>query len=248
MKKVFLYSAALIFSCLTSLTHAQQPKELIIGFDDFPPITYVDEQGQSQGTALNYAQQVLEELGYRVKFRALPSARLYKELISGKVNIWMGALGKSELKNHTLESRYSIEQINLALYYPLEQVTPSLPYDLKNKKIITIKGFSYWEKVNTWLNDKDLNIKVIQASSHTSAIAMLLKKRGDFLLSYQEPMSFTRQALGIESLQLPFIVLQKIPLSFILSKQTPHAHSIMQAIDAHLAQSGLHILETEKEP
>ena len=93
-----------------------------------------------------------------------------------------------------------------------------------------------------------MNTQLVRASSHTSAIAMLLKKRGDFLLSYQEPMIFSKQKLGITSLEIPFMELQQISLSFIISKRHPDAQSIVQAIDKHLDKLALHTQKTEKEP
>jgi len=230
------------------MSYAQDRQTLVVGYYEFPPISYTDEQGRSQGSALSYAQHVLNELGYHVEFRALPSARLYKDLISGEVNIWMGALGKTELKSHTLESRHVIDKIRLALYYHPGEAAPSLPHDLRNKKIIAIKGYSYWEKVNNWLNDRNLNTQLVLASSHTSAIAMLLKKRGDFLLSYQEPMTFSKEKLGIISLEIPFLELQQIPFSFIVSKQSQYSQALLQSIDEYLDKSEQFSAKTEKEP
>lgn len=248
MKNLLLYPTALLFSLLATLLHAQEPEALIIGHDDFPPIAYIDELGQSQGTLLSYAQQIFAELGYAVKFRPLPSARLYREIANGQVHIWMGAKGKSELKEHVLESKHAISQINLALYYHPDLSPPVLPAALQDQKIIAIRGFSYWEKVNDWLNDENLNTQLIPASSHASAIAMLLKKRSTFLLSYQEPMQFTKNKLGIDKLSIPSVMLKQIPISFIVSKHHPNAENIVQAIDDYLDKAAAELAKTEKEP
>lgn len=248
MKNLLLYPTALLFSLLATLLYAQEPEVLIIGHDDFPPIAYIDELGQSQGTLLFYAQQVFSELGYTVKFRPLPSARLYREIATGQVHIWMGAKGKSELKDHVLESTHAISQINLALYYHPDLSPPVLPAALQDQKIIAIRGFSYWENVNAWLNDEALNTQLIPASSHASAIAMLLKRRSNFLLSYQEPMQFTKNKLGIDKLSIPSVILKQIPISFIVSKHHPNAANIVQAIDGYLDKATAEPPNTEKEP
>lgn len=247
MPKVFVYPAALFLYLLASALHAQESKVLIIGHDDFPPIAYIDEFGNSQGNLLDYAQQVFNQLGYSVKFRPLPSARLFRELINGKVHVWIGAKGKPPLKNHVLESKRPISQITLALYYHPDLEPPVLPASLQNQKIIAIRGFSYWDKVNAWLSDETLNIELVKSASHTSAIAMLLKKRSNFLLSYQEPMLFTKEQLGIDMLSIPSIKLKQIPMGFIISKRHPQAQEILQGID-QLLEAESNVQKTAKEP
>ncbi len=97
------------------------------------------------------------------------------------------------------------------MYYHPESKPPRLPDDLKGKKIILIGGYSYWHPISDWLADSALNLKVTRTSRHTSAIAMLLRKRGDYLFDYLDPVRDAQQKLGLDELSLPNIILHSVP-------------------------------------
>lgn len=214
--------------CIANI-HAQQL--ITVGYYEFPPAAYTDSQDQPAGYTLELCHKLLTEAGYDVAFKALPSARLYSQLISGDIDIWLGAPNKPELAGHTLESSKIIGDITLAVFYHPDAKKPRLPEDLKNKKIILIGGYSYWPPATQWLADKTLNLKLTRTSQHDSAIAMLMRKRGDYLFDYLEPMHDAQRKLGLDELPLPYITIHSTPATFIVSRQTPNAEKVLADLE-----------------
>ncbi len=227
-----LRAMLLIISLFSAFSANAQARQLItVGYYEFPPASYTDSANQPSGYILELGRTLLTHAGYDVAFKALPSARLYSDLISGNIDLWLGAPNKTELAGHTLESTKTLGEITLAVYYHPESKPPRLPDDLKGKKIILIGGYSYWHPISDWLADSALNLKVTRTSRHTSAIAMLLRKRGDYLFDYLDPVRDAQQKLGLDELSLPNIILHSVPATFIVSKRAPNAEKILADLE-----------------
>lgn len=200
-----------------------------MGYYEFPPYTYTNSQGQPRGAILHLSKRLLEHAGYRVQLRSYPSARLYKALQDGSLHVWPGAAGKQELRAHTLETRAILGETTLNLYFRSDTPTPRLPEDLKGRGVIMISGYTYWQPVNEMLNDPQLAVQQHHTSTHTAALEMLQRRRGDFLLDYQKPVELARKRLGMPELQ--FIQLQSIPARLIISRHAPGARALRDALD-----------------
>ncbi len=208
--------------------HAQ-PVPIQVGFYEFPPYSYSDSQGRPQGAILELTERLLRHAGYTVETRSYPSARLYSALHDGSVHIWPGAPGKPELAEHTLETRTRLGEIVLNLYFRRDTQLPRLPEDLRGRGVIMISGYTYWQPVNEMLDDPALGIERHRTSTHTAALEMLQRRRGDFLLDYQTPVEQALRRLGMS--ELPFLQLQRIPLKLIVSRQAPNAETLRDALD-----------------
>ena len=213
-------------------TNAQARQLITVGYYEFPPASYTDSSNNPAGHIIELGRTLLIDAGYDVVFKALPSARLYSELISGNIDLWLGAPNKTELIGHTLESSKVLGEITLAVYYHPGSKPPRLPDDLKGKKIILIGGYSYWPPISQWLTDSSLNLKLTRTSRHTSAIAMLMRKRGDYLFDYLEPMRDAQQQLGLDELSLPHVILHSTPATFIVSKRARNADKLLADLEA----------------
>ncbi len=224
--------ALLIIGLFTQvIAHADNRPLIKIGYYEFPPYSYTDKHGSAQGSLIELSRTLLMSKDYRVIFKGLPSARLYTQLISGEIDMWLGAPGKPELANHVLESRQQIGEVSLALFYHPDAPAPKLPSDLKDKKIILISGYSYWLPASQWLSDKTLNIRTTRTSQHSSAIAMLMRKRGDYVLNYISPMYSAQQKLGLDGLELPYIAINSIALTFIVSRKSAQPEQLLKDLD-----------------
>lgn len=200
-----------------------------VGFYEFPPHSYSDSQGRPQGAILRLTARLLAHAGYRAEIRSYPSARLYSDLRSGRVHIWPGAPGKAELAEDTLETRTQVGEIVLNLYFRHDTLLPRLPEDLKGRGLILISGYTYWQPTNALLGDSALAITPHRTGSHSAALEMLQRHRGDFLLDYQTPVEQARRRLGMA--ELPFVQLQRLPLKLIVSRRAPDAEALRDALD-----------------
>ncbi|MES2819405.1 MAG: transporter substrate-binding domain-containing protein [Pseudomonadota bacterium] len=222
--------------CTARLVCAAPPAPPVVnvGFYEFPPYSYSDADGKPRGAILQLTERLLRHAGYRAAFRSQPSARLYAGLRDGSVQIWPGAPGKPELVGHTLESQTTLGQISLNLYFRRDTLLPRIPEDLAGRNVILIGGYSYWPAFNALLDDRALNIHQHRTGTHIAALEMLQRHRGDFLLDYQTPVEQARRQIGME--ELPFMVLQRIPLRLILSRHSPGSEALREALDRAYAE------------
>ncbi|MBC9249304.1 bifunctional lytic transglycosylase/amino acid ABC transporter substrate-binding protein [Pseudomonas alcaligenes] len=228
-----LLLAVLLVLLSSAAAHAQAPAPanvVHVGYYEFPPYSWTDTDGKPQGSILALTERLLRHAGYRGEYRSLPGARLYAAVRDGSVQLWPGAGGKSELQGHTFEARNSLGEISLALYRRAGTPAPAIPLDLRDKSVIVISGYSYWKSVNDLLADPALGITTHRTSTHASALEMLLRKRGDYLLDYQAPVEQTRKTLGLSP--LPVTVLQRMPLRLIASRHAPGSQQLLEQLDS----------------
>lgn len=232
----------LLFIALPWLQAAQaaEARQVIhVGYYEFPPYAYTDAQGQPSGSGLKLTARLLDQAGYQADFRSYPGARLYNGLLDGSIQLWAGAAGKPELAAHTLEGKHLLGEITLNLYFRHDTPAPRLPEGLQDRGVILITGYSYWQDVNHWLEDPARNITRHRTSNHISALEMLQRRRGDYLLDYQAPVDQARRELGID--ELPFVEVQRLPLRLIISRHAPDAERLRDDLDRayrHLQAKG----------
>jgi len=223
------FAVAVFFYAPCSLGTAAERPVLAVGFSEFPPAIYVDDQGQAQGQLAEVTRQVLHQAGYQASFRPLPSARLFASLKGGSITLWPGAAGKPELAAHTLETRHSVAEIKLYLYHRQGTSTPKLPEDLAGRGVIMIGGYDYWPQINQVLDDPHYAIRLHRTANHLSGLRMLQHHRADFLLGYQRPVEHARQQLGLAP--LPSILIERVPIRFIISRYAPDSEGLRDALD-----------------
>jgi polar amino acid transport system substrate-binding protein len=171
----------------------------------------------------------LKHAGYQAVLRSYPGERLYNGLRDGSIQLWPGAPGKVGLAEHTLETRTQLGAIVLNLYFRRDSMLPRIPEDLQGRGVIMISGYSYWPQTNALLNEPALAIMQHRNATHSAALEMLLRHRGDFLLDYQTPVEQARRRLGMA--ELPYVQLQRVPLKLIVSRHAPGAEALRDALD-----------------
>lgn len=206
-----------------------EPTLIKVGFYEFPPSIYTDTDGQAKGRVADLARRMLARAGYRAEFRSLPSARLYNGLIDGSVHLWVGATGKPALREHTIETHRALSEVSMNLYFRPDTPPPKIPEGLAGRNVILISGYSYWPSVSRLLEDPALGIITHSTSTHSAALEMLQRRRGDFIIDYQIPVSEARTELGMP--ELPFLVLERMPIKYIISKKASQPELLRERLD-----------------
>lgn len=225
--RIFLLPALLAWLCHAP-AFASEPT-ISVGYYEFPPYSWTDEHGAPRGSYLELTKRLLQHAGYRGEYRPLPGARLYAALQDGSVQLWPGAGGKSELVGHTFEARQILGELSLALYHRQDTPAPQLPHGLRDKRMIVISGYSYWKPVSDMLADPTLDLTIHRTSTHASALEMLMRNRGDYLLDYQGPVEQTRLGLGLAP--LPHHTLQTVQLRLVASRHAPGSQQLLDELD-----------------
>jgi polar amino acid transport system substrate-binding protein len=162
-------------------------KSLRIAYIDFPPVTYRGETGQAEGSFIEITRKVAIEAGFEPEFLYLPISRTYLYLTNGQIDVWPGVSNIPALDGEVLESWVSPIPGQLSAWY-LASTAPVDHFDrLLNKTVIVLGGYTYGGLLY-WL-EQEGSIRVTEAPNHRSALEMLKRGRGDYLLGYRQPMS-----------------------------------------------------------
>ncbi|MGP9832159.1 substrate-binding periplasmic protein [Marinobacter sp. NSM] len=174
-----------------ALAHAEDQgpyskKVVRVAYVEFPPITYRNAEGEPAGEFVEITKKVAAEAGYELEFFYLPVARTYLYLKDGTVDLWLGLSATPVLKDAVLESWISPIPVELSAWYrqdtePLEHMD-----QLHGSMVILIGGYTYGG-LRYWLEDQP-DIRITEAPNHRSAVDMLKRKRGDYLLDYRQPV------------------------------------------------------------
>lgn len=204
-------------------------KPVVVGFYEFAPSIYTDSDGRIRGSVRDTVEPMLLRAGYRPRFRSLPSARLYNGLRDGSVHLWVGT-SKLDLAKHVIESKALLTETTLNLYYRSDTPEPLIPQDLVGRDIILISGYTYWPNVTAMLEDPTLELALHRTSNHVSALQMLERRRGDFLIDYTIPVEQARAELDMP--ELPHVVLAKLPIRFVISRKAPQPEALRDGLDS----------------
>ena len=93
MKKIKTLVAATLaaVSCMGVFASCQETKTVTIGYTDYAPMNYKDENGTLVGFDTELATRVFEDLGYEVRFKLIDWGNKYSEVNSGTIDcIWNG--------------------------------------------------------------------------------------------------------------------------------------------------------------
>ena len=210
---------------------------LRVAYVEFPPITYQTPDGKPAGMFIEFTRKVAVEAGYEPEFVYLPVSRAYLYLTNGKVDVWPGLTNIPALDGEVLESWASPLPAQLSAWY-LAGTQPLDHFDkLLNKTVIVIGGYTYGGLLY-WLESKD-SIRVTEAPNHRSALDMLKRGRGDYLLDYRQPVMDTLE-LPADSMIRESEVRSR-NLAWLFSLANPRAAIVREAFDdayIRLAETG----------
>ncbi|WP_273209547.1 substrate-binding periplasmic protein [Marinobacter subterrani] len=181
---------ALLFACLVSVQAVAQAggaeKTLRVAYLEFPPLSYQAADGTPAGSFIELTRKVVAEAGYQPDFIYLPVSRVYLYLINGTIDVWPGVTEVPRLEGEVLETWVSPFPLQLSVWY--REGTPPLEHfdQLQGKRVIVIGGYTYGGLLG-WLERKS-GIRLTEAPNHRSAVDMLKRKRGDYLLDYRAPV------------------------------------------------------------
>ena len=99
MKKflVLLMTVILAVGCCMGLTACGEKDYITVGYTDYAPMNYTDENGELVGFDTELAQKDVSELGYAVRFKLIVWENKYVELNNGTIDcIWNGFTSNGE--------------------------------------------------------------------------------------------------------------------------------------------------------
>lgn len=188
-----------ILVLLLAVSGRADERTLIVAYVDFPPYIYQNEAGEADGTFTNLTRQVAAEAGYRLEFQLLPAARAYYYLTTGQVDLWLGLVNNPSLNSLVVESQARPIHTEFGVWYLRDTPVPRHFDDLSGKQLITIGGYNYEGLAQ--LLERTPAITAVSTSNHRSALDMLVRGRGDYLLDYRDPVEVELQTFPVASIR-----------------------------------------------
>lgn len=161
-------------------------RTLTVGYVDFPPYQFRNDAGEPDGRFVDLTRKVAREAGYELSFLYLPTARVYHYLETGVIELWQGFADNPALTDSVLESRARPLRVAYGVWYLPQTPAPASFDDLYGTTLITFTGYNY-AGLASYLESSE-RIRAISTTGHQSALDMLARGRGQYLLDYHEPV------------------------------------------------------------
>ncbi len=203
----------------------------IIGHIDFPPIIYSNKAGESIGSLADTIRLVLDRSKFYPKYKltTLPTKRVIEYLINGKIPFSPLIRGIPKLKDKIIYSDSKISTLRINAYCIGKTAFIKDLSDLKGKRIIGLRGYSYGSRIIKFIKDPANKIVYHLCNTHESGFRMLQRGRGDCFIDFKSPSDVVLKNLRIENLQ--YTPIETIDLFFNISKKTPDYLKLKESLD-----------------
>lgn len=212
---------------LTPAAHGTDPSLIRGAFIEFPPLAYTTDDGKVEGTFIALAEDVAARAGYDIRWQELPIERVYLYLENGRIDMWLGTAGVPELEAYTHETDFHTGSVRLNAYSREGSPPVSGIEDLQGKRLILIRGYTYWRLLDHLKDDPDT--VVTMAPNHRSAGRMLALRRGDYLINFQSPMDNIQEHSSLPEFRQDNLL--SWPLTLIFSKKAPGTGKMIEDLN-----------------
>ena len=200
---------------------------LRVGVLHIPPLAEVRSPTNTSGPLIDYMHRLLQSAGVAYRMEGFPARRLYRNLAAGESQFWVGIKNVPEYEGKVIYSEQPIYSLHLRLYRLPGSPEIRQLSALQTQRLIVIRGYSYGGLLEP-LKQRPMGLQWKDANTNYKALEMLQLRRGDYLLSYAEPIE---QLLQQRPQKLEHEVLQELPMYLVLSRTTPHAESLMARLN-----------------
>ncbi len=212
----------------------EHPHETLrVGVLHIPPLAVVTSSMESSGPLVDYIRRLMKISGHPYRLEGFPARRLYRNLGAGESQFWIGLKNVPEYEGKVLYSEHPVHNLHLNLYRLAETPEVHQLSELQTQRLIVIRGYSYGGLLEP-LKQRPLGLQLLDACDNKKALEMLQLHRGDYLLSYAEPIDIQLQRSGSHPEQLATIQhteLQQLPMYLVLSRLTPQAELLMRELN-----------------
>lgn len=174
--KRILLPFLLITFMLTGCGSSNNMNKIVIGIDDdFPPLSFYDEDGKLVGFDVDLAKETAKRMGVKVEFKPINWNEKEEELNSGRIDlIWNGLDITEERKEHVIFSKPYMDDRQILLVKRDSELEFYSEDDLEDKIVGTQVGSTSDEYINKNKTLKD-SIREYKTFSKFSEMIAALK-------------------------------------------------------------------------
>ncbi|WP_426415394.1 substrate-binding periplasmic protein [Aestuariirhabdus sp. LZHN29] len=217
---------AIVAMLLALPAHAES--RLMLGYVEFPPFFYTDARGEPRGEIIDMARKVAELAGYELSAASFPPKRLEKNLVEGRIDLWIGLDTFARMKANTLSSKTVVSTIELRAYHEADMAPIGDLKQLSGMRVGVYHGYSYGGWMSR-IQDPASGIEPVVVRMRPNAAKMLESDRIDYLLDYRGP--FESQVHPNVARNLEYEPLATYNLRFVVSKKHPQAYQLMSKLE-----------------
>ncbi len=211
------------FICLP----AHSVQHLRMGYIEFPPHYYTDENGAAGGLLIDLIKSLARQSGYTVAFHSYPANRLVQYLVEGKLDLFIGLSSLPQFVEATFISDVVVGKLFMRVYSLTPLPDESHKEDLAGSRVLIIRGYSYGDWLR-YIKDPINNVDIRIADTHLQALNMINQRPIDYLLDYKLPIIHAAQNTDVPDLF--FNDIDSYPLHIIISKKSPNGEKALKAL------------------
>lgn len=216
-------SEAVVSVCLNPLR---------VGYNDWPPYAWRDQQGEAQGLDVELLRAFAEHLGCEVIFINVPAKRSHQMLKSGSLDMMMGATKTAKREEYALFSAaYRDEEVRLfVLDEKKDKIQLTQWQDIFSQKLRLLVPISGWYGVDYEHTRQRLEQEhlLILSPDADKSVQMLTYGRADLIIGDAMAMPYiASQHQGVRLSPLK-PVLDRNQIHLMLSKQTLSSAQLKQ--------------------
>lgn len=224
----------LLFICAASPSAMSQT--IKIGYIEFPPMTYTDQQGKPSGIIIDITAKTLEKAGYQWTARSLPTKRMAKMLTEGDIQLWIGLSTLPEFKGKTYVGNSVVKKLIFRAYTIGENKPILKQEDLVGQTVLILRGYSYGGWIN-YIKNPSNQIESLAFDSHESAfkgLDLLSKKKACYLLNYKHPSEIVLETADYRNVQYNDIA--SFNIHFVVTRKMNRAKAVLENIENAFSQ------------
>ncbi|MGM0450748.1 MAG: substrate-binding periplasmic protein [Pseudomonadota bacterium] len=211
------------FSMAAPSGHSES-EPLVVGYVDFPPFTYTNDQGRAAGYLNEVTRQVADHLEQPLEFREMPAARLERGLRSGRVDVFQGIRTFADQLEHVSASDQVLLPIDLMVYGRPGDARCQGRDRFAGMRVGVLRGYAYGGLYDRLAEAGDVELMTL--NSRSSAYRVLINERVDCVLDYRRPARLALKELGNPALQS--VLLRRLETHWVVSDAQGRAGNLLE--------------------
>lgn len=221
----------LLWLCLPLL--AQDRPMRFVYFNDYPPFSYADDQGQAIGLFIAVFREIFENrMGLETEHDLLPWARAQYFVRTGQADAFC-TVPTPERKIYTQISTTPVVEVNFGALTHKDH--PQLQQLLAIQRIEDLQHWTIASYIGSLWADRNVKgTTVYRPHRLENAIIMVDAGRADLVVGVSQVLRFKARRIGFSQqlVEIP-AVLDRRPFHLCIARNSPYANHI-QAFDRHL--------------
>lgn len=222
-KTLALASALLICASL----QADPLPVLRAAYIEFPPMAWTDEQGKPAGYIIDLSNRLAADSGVQLEWISYPLTRIRRALQQGQIDMWPGSAQVPAMRDYTLETRPLDLSVKLCAYHLSDTPAVADISGLRDQRLILIRGYTYRDQLDPILGVG--RTTHMRAPEHQAALELLLRNRGDYLITFNQPLEDALKQKPVDDLRCS--KLDEWPVAYIFSRKTAGAEQLARSFE-----------------